>query len=166
MRSITIFVIMAINLVIQATILQHFRIFDVLPNTSLILIVVFSVLLGKNNGAIIGLITGLVQDIILGSPIGINAFIYLIIGVVIGRLESNIFKDNNLTPVFFTIMATIVYHLLFIGIMYVSNSGFNFLLVMKNILIIEVIYNSILSIFIYKLIYHLCRNPNYKYKVR
>jgi len=161
-----IFVIMSLNFIFQSTLFQHFRVFDVLPNTTLILIVVFSILWGKNKGAVIGLITGLIQDVVLGSIIGANALIYMFIGMSIGRLENSIFKDNSLTPVFFTTLATISYHFLFYLIMYITNIQFSFFQLFKQIIVIETVYNAIISIFIYKLIYHLFRHPNLRLRVR
>ena len=166
MRLMVIFIIMSLNFIFQSTLFQHFRVFDVLPNTTLILIVVFSILWGKNKGAVIGLIAGLVQDIVLGSTVGANALIYMLIGISIGRLENSIFKDNSLTPLFFTTLSTIAYHLLFYFIMYITNTQFNFFQLLKQIIVVETIYNAIISIFIYKLIYHLFRHPNLRLRVR
>lgn len=166
MRSMAVFTILAINIIIQSTILQHFRIFDVLPNTALILVVIFSVLWGRNNGAIIGLLAGLAQDILMGSAIGVNGLIYFFIALAIGTIENSILKDSNITPIFFTTLSTLAYYFGFMAVMYVSNTQFNFIQVFKDIVVLETLYNGFLSVVLYKLIYNLFKHPNLKLRVR
>ncbi|MEW9124214.1 MAG: rod shape-determining protein MreD [Thermotaleaceae bacterium] len=101
MRIFAVSTILIVNFLLHSTVLQHFRIFGIIPNTTLILVVHFSMLWGKNRGALIGFFAGLLQDIFLGNLFGANILIYMLLGYNLGMLEKTIFKDNPLTPLIF-----------------------------------------------------------------
>lgn len=166
MRVFVVAMIVIINFLIQSTILQYFRVLDILPNTSLLVVVVFSILWGKKRGATIGFFVGLLQDILLGSMIGTNSLIYMTIGYSIGIFEKNIYKDNYLTPVFFTIIATVIYHLIYYVIMYMTYNTLNIFLLFRKIIFLEGIYNSFLSIFVYRVIFHITKQTYMKVRIR
>ncbi|WP_053957517.1 rod shape-determining protein MreD [Inediibacterium massiliense] len=166
MKLFTVFMIMIVNFFIQSTWLQHFRLLDIIPNTTLIIVVVFSILWGKKKGATIGFFAGMLQDILLGSMIGANALVYMLVGYNIGIFEKNIYKDNHITPVLFTIAGTVSYHLLYYVIMYLTKHTFDFVFIFRKVVLIEMIYNSIVSIFIYRWIYKITQYPYMKAKIR
>ncbi|TCO79984.1 rod shape-determining protein MreD [Marinisporobacter balticus] len=166
MRALIISSIIILNFLMQSTLLQHFRILEILPNTSLIIVIVFAILSGKKRGAAIGFFTGMVQDILLGNMLGANTLIYMIIGYNIGIFEKNIYKDNYLTPVFFTIIATIIYHLMYYVIMYMTHNTINIFLLFRKIIFLEVIYNAIVSIFVYRAIFNISKHSYMKVKIR
>lgn len=123
---------------------------DVIPNTSLVIIVCYSLLSGKFRGASLGLFIGFIQDFIFYNTIGVHALIYFIIGFNIGSFEEKIYRDNPLVSVFFTVFATIGYNILFFTIMYFSSYDITITYVVNKQLFVEVIYNSIVSVFIFK----------------
>ena len=150
MNILTIFLIIIINFILQSTVLSYFSIFGVLPNTSLIIIVVIALLKGRKAGSIVGLIMGLLQDIIFSPVIGVNAFIYFFIGYFIGMAESKLSKDNALIPFVITIGSTIGYHLFYYLFMFFLGHNLNFSVFFKKVVIFETAYNSLLSILFYK----------------
>ena len=152
--------IVVLNFILQSTILQYIGISGVVPNTSLILVNIFGLLGGKNIGAIVGLITGLLQDIFFGGPIGINALTYSVIGYSIGLLDNKVFKENLLLPLSTTFVSTFAYHILYYLFMIFLSIDVSFTLMLKNILLKETIYNSLLSIILYKKILKYYRAPH------
>ncbi|AOT72753.1 rod shape-determining protein MreD [Geosporobacter ferrireducens] len=166
MRIFAVSMILITNFLLQSTLLQHFRVFGILPNTALILVVHFSILWGKNRGALIGFFAGLLQDIFLGNVFGVNALIYMLLGYNIGMLEKAIFKDNPLTPVLFTVLSTAIYHLFLFSLMYIYQIRTDFLPLLRNVILIEAVYNGLLSPFIYKRLYEFIKLPYIKVKTR
>lgn len=142
--------IIIINFIFQSTIIHYFSIFGVVPNTALIIIVIFGLLRGKKTASIAGLSAGLLQDIIFSPVIGINGFIYFFIGYAVGMAENKLSKDNILIPFFMTSISTIFYHLFYYLFMFFLSYNISFLDFFKNIVIIELIYNSFISILLYK----------------
>jgi len=120
----------------------------VLPNTSLILVVVFGALYGRNEGLYMALFTGIFQDLFLSKVLFINLMIYVVLAWIIGSFEESLFKDNFLTPLVITSVSTVSYHIIWISFMYLFRSNIDHNLVTK-VLVLETILNGIISVFIY-----------------
>jgi len=148
MKTRYIFLIALINFIFQSTWLQFFRLNGVLPNTSLILVVVFGALYGKKEGLYMALFAGVFQDLFLSKVLGVNLLIYVIVAWIIGSFEESLFKDNFLTPLVLTAVSTLSYHAIWLGTMYIFRSNIDYNL-MTRVLILETILNGILSIFLY-----------------
>jgi len=148
-KPIIISLIIVFNLILQSTVFQWIKIYGVLPNTALILVISLAIYNGKNKGAIIGFFIGILQDIIFGRIIGLNALIFMIIGYLVGLMDKKIFKDNLIIPFILTALATVFYES--INLLLIFSLGYRIELfnVLKKMLITEVTYNSILSPIIY-----------------
>ncbi len=150
-KYLIISIIIVLNFIIQFTWLQHFEILGCVPNTALVIVVCFSILYGREKGGIIGFFSGILQDFFLGNVIGAHALSYMLIGYNMGILEKFIFKDNFLTPVFFTVICTIFHYFLYYLILYLIHYPVQIMMLWQKSFLIEIIYNGILAIFVYKL---------------
>jgi len=154
------------NFIFQSTIFQYFRIMDVAPNTSIIIIVTLALLFGKKTGAIVGLCIGLLQDVFFCDVIGVNTLIYFATGYIVGLTDKKVFKENLLLPFTFTGVTTISYHIIYFFFMYFLSINIHFIKLLKNVIFIEVIYNSVLSIFFYKQIIKLYNGTGINFRKR
>lgn len=152
MNTFLIIVMVLVNFILQTTILPSFSIFGVVPNTALILIIIISLNKGKYYGGFVGMAIGIIQDIIFASTIGINAFIYFFIGFIIGALENTMARDNIVIPVICAFLGTIFYNVMYFLFLFFLSREVPFALFMKDVLLIEIVYNSLLTIIIYKII--------------
>lgn len=148
MKTRYIFLIALINFIFQSTWLQYFRINGVLPNTSLILVVVFGALYGRREGLYMALFAGAFQDMFLSKVLCVNLMIYVIVAWIIGTFEASLFKDNFITPLFITGVSTVSYNLIWLAVMYLFRSSVDSNLVIK-IFLGETALNSIISVFVY-----------------
>lgn len=148
-KSIIIGLIILFNLIFQSTLFQWIEIYGVVPNTALILVISFSIYSGKNRGAIIGFFTGILQDIIFGRMIGLNALIFMIVGYLVGFMDQKIFKDSLLIPFTLTILTTILYETTNLLLIFLLGYRIELLSIIKKVLVIEVIYNSVVSLVVY-----------------
>ena len=153
MKAIIISIIILVNFILQSTLFQFLRINNVIPNTSLILVICFAINSDKKRAALIGFIIGILQDIIFGKIIGLDALIYLLLGYLISLINKNIFKENFIIPFVFTAFGTVVYYIICTFFVYFSGFNMDFLGIFKNMLVTEVFYNAIVSIVIYKYVY-------------
>ncbi|MBG0763652.1 MAG: rod shape-determining protein MreD [Tissierellales bacterium] len=64
MKRIFPFVILFLSLIIQSTILQFIKIVDIVPNISLIFLIIFSIQLGEYYGGLLGLFLGIITDVL------------------------------------------------------------------------------------------------------
>lgn len=148
MKTRYVFLIALVNFIFQSTWLQFFRINGVLPNTSLILVVVFGALYGKREGLYMALFAGVFQDLFLSKILCINLLIYVIVAWIIGSFEESLFKDNFLTPLVITGVSTISYHMIWLGVMYILRSNVDNNIIMK-VVVLETILNGVISVFVY-----------------
>ncbi len=149
MGTIIIGLIILFNLILQSTLFQQIEIYGVAPNTALILVISFAIYSGRNKGAGIGFFVGILQDIIFGRTIGLNALVFMIIGYLIGLMDQKVFKDNLLIPFIFTALTTIIYEMINLLLIFLLGYRIELLNIIKKMLIIEVIYNSIISLIIH-----------------
>lgn len=146
MIIITIF----INFILESTILNRVMFFGVTPNLGLILVVIIALSRGRKTGGLAGIITGLLSDIVFSEVIGIKAFIYFFIGYVVGMSENKLSRENIFIPIIMTIGSTFFYHLMYMAFMFFLNNKIYMNGSFKHIFLLELLYNSILVIPLYK----------------
>lgn len=163
MNILIILLVIIINFILQSTIIPYLGILGVVPNTSIIIIVIISLLKGKRTGSITGLLMGLLQDLIFSPIIGVNGFIYFFTGYFVGMLESKLSKDSFLIPFIITIVATIGYHLFYALFMFFLGHNINLIVLFEETVIFEVVYNSLVSILFYKWFSNMFKVPSLKF---
>ncbi|HZJ76667.1 MAG TPA: rod shape-determining protein MreD [Oscillospiraceae bacterium] len=149
MRTIIINLIVLFNFILQSTLFQWIKIYGVVPNTSLILVISFAIYSGKNEGAVIGFFIGILQDIIFGRTIGLSALILMIVGYLVGLMDQKIFKDSLFIPFILTALTTVFYEMTNFLLIFLLGHKIELLNIIKKMLITEVIYNSVVSIIVY-----------------
>lgn len=149
MTIIILLMVLFLNFFLQSTIIPYMSILGVVPNTALLIVISISLLKGKYYGGFTGLFIGILQDIVFSSVVGINAFIYFFAGYLIGLVENKLSRDNLFIPLIFSIIGTIYYNFSYYIFMFFLSLDIPFLLFTKNIMIIEIIYNAVLSIPVY-----------------
>lgn len=149
MKNLIIGIIIVGNFIMQSTALHNLSFLGVLPNTTLIIIITFAVHFGKNKGAVIGVIAGLIQDVIFGRAIGMNALAYMLTGYFIGMMSQKIIKENIITPILLTAISTILNACINLFFIYFLGFTTEVLLLFRESIIVEMPYNLVLSIPIY-----------------
>ena len=144
--KVLLLLLIVVNIVFQSTVLHNFQILGIIPNIPLLLVVSLSIYLGKVKGSIVGFLFGIFQDISFGPIIGLNAFIFLIIGYMVGLMDEKFFKDNYIIPILLTAAATIAYESISIMFIYFLGYNIDILSINTQIVTTQMIYNSILSI--------------------
>ena len=136
---------------LQENFFSWFTIAGVMPNLFVIYILFIGLFSGKNKGTVYGLVIGLILDIIVGDKIGIYTITLGGVGFAAGIFAKNFSKDSRITIMLMVAGLTFLFEL----VVYILNYlllNINFeIWTFLRILIIEVIYNIILSIIIYPL---------------
>ncbi len=148
MKTRNLVLLSLIIFILHSTIFQFLRIYGIMPNISLIFIVVFSSIYPEKEGILLAMFLGLFQDVFLSITLGINLLIYVPIAYVIHTLEVSLFKDNILTPIIFLFASTLFYYLAFFSFMFFLDGS----IVFEKFMIIgikESIYNIVIGVFIY-----------------
>ncbi len=149
MKWIYVVLLSVANFILQSTLFDALRINGVAFNTSLILVVFMALVFGNRNALTAAVISGLMQDIFYGWAIGVNVFIYVFIAILIDMIDESVFKDKSMTPFVLIIGATLFYHIMYIGFIFILRVPTDYSLVPLRFLI-EVVMNTVLGLVIYK----------------
>lgn len=148
MKTRTLLLLAFVIFILHSTVFQFLRIYGIMPNISLIFIVVFSAIFPEKEGLILALFLAIFQDVFLSMTLGINLLIYVPIALVIHMMEDSLFKDNFLTPVAFLGISTLFYYLAYFSFMYFLDGN----VVFKPYMIVgikEMLYNIVVGVFVY-----------------
>jgi rod shape-determining protein MreD len=145
MKKIFPFILILISFILQSTIFQFVKIFDVVPNISLILLVIFAVQFGEYYGGLLGIFIGILTDVMYVGFFGINTFIYFVIGYILGRFKDNVYKEDYLTYYTAVGIMTLLYNALFYIIIFFLQIETNSIVNMIKPVTVEIILNLILT---------------------
>jgi len=147
-------------ILLQSTVLDYIKIYNVKPNLIIVFTVSVALLNGNIEGAIVGFFAGLSQDIATGKLIGFYALLGLYLGLAVGSINKRLYRDNIFVVIFFTFISTIVYEstVYFLWSLRSIISGqVNLLYPLKAVILPEVVYNSAISVFVYIFVIKLTR---------
>lgn len=105
-------VLFFVAVILQTTVLHFLQIGGVKPDLLLIIVILAAVMRGKRMGAGLGFIYGLLEDLLVGKYIGLQALTKMLTGYFIGRLERRIFSDNVFVPVVVGALGTLIHSVL------------------------------------------------------
>lgn len=151
-KALTILLLIISFLVIyflQANFFSWFTIATVKPNLFIIFILFISLFAGYKVGISFGILSGLFLDIIIGKNIGTTAIMFGIIGAIGGYFDKNFSKESKLTIILMVVGCTFIYE---IGAYLIQIIRLSINVEIKEfiiMLVIEAIYNIILTIIIY-----------------
>ena len=137
---------------LQVNFFSWFNLAGVKPNLFVILILIIGLFAGKGIGTILGIFCGISLDFLIGKSIGISALMLGIVGFVGGYLDKNFSKDSRVTMITMIVISTLIYELGEYIFNYFINSAQIIIWNFIKILIIELVYNTIITIIIYPLI--------------
>jgi len=101
------------GLLLQCTLFSHAAIAGVKPDFVLILVLFTAILEGPKKGILYGYTLGLLEDIITGRFIGLNALSKALTGFIVGWFTGRTYSENLLVPIISVFVGTIFNGLFF-----------------------------------------------------
>lgn len=151
MRSICKYLLIVLIIILQATLFRYIAFLGVKPDALLILVIAFSLLNGTNEGIVLSLFGGILMDVLFNNAIGFVTISLLIVAYLTGLLGKNVFKENTFVAFVFVFLGTILYNLIMVFSMllmkYDLDSSY-----LLNVIIVQSVYNSFITIFVYRYI--------------
>lgn len=142
-------------MILQSTVLNYFKFYNVKPNFIIVFITCVALLQGSIEGAVFGFFIGLAQDMLFGKMLGFYALLGLYLGFASGSLNKKLYRDNLVVITFITFVSTIIHEgfVFFFNMLEDVIAGTaDLIFAFKNIILIEAVCNSIVSLFIYVLL--------------
>lgn len=123
LRILAYAVLVVLTAVFQTAFFPHLG-FGVKPDLLLIIVLSFSLVGGTRSGTTAGIFIGLVQDLLSGGFIGLNALTKSLVGFLVGVVEKNIFHDALLVPALAVFGGTIVNEVVYLLIVHSFDQRF------------------------------------------
>lgn len=150
--TVILFIVFLIIYFLQANFFPNFTIAGISPNLFVILVLFIGLYANQTLGISFGIIVGLFLDSIYSKSIGPSAIMLCIIGFLGAYFDKNFSKDNKLTILLMVAGATAIYELGLYSLKALI-LGYDFeMFEFIRIVLLEILYNSLLTIIIYPLI--------------
>lgn len=137
---------------LQVNFFEWFTIAGIKPNLFIIYILFIGLFGSKSMGIVYGSIFGIILDLLFGEKVGINLAGFALVGIIASVFDKNFSKDSRITIMFMVFGTTIIFEVISYFMNYVLYSLNMEMFRFIQILIIEVVYNILITIIIYPLI--------------
>jgi len=139
--------------ILQTTIFQSFRLFGVVPNLNVLMIILLTALLNRWIGIRGAVYLGILQDLFVSPALGLHTLVYVIIAVVISIFEDQVFRDNVIAVLLMIVASTLLYHGLFWVISYFMDMQMSLQDLLFKVLFVEGFYNLLLGYPLYHMLF-------------
>jgi len=142
-----------VGIILQDTVLNVISIAEGKPDFVLILVVFFALFHGSVQGGLLGVVFGLMEDLMTGRFIGLNAICKGLTGFIIGAMSERLYKNNFFIPVVTVLIATFLHSIVYLlcGFLIGMNLEAARLLMVT---IPDAVYNVVFSPLFYAIFYH------------
>lgn len=137
---------------LQADFFSWFTISGIKPNLFVIYILFIGLFGNRSMGIIYGAVCGIFLDLLYETNVGINLTGLVLIGLLAILFNKNFSKDSRITIMFMVFGTTIIFEVITYFINYVLYSTNVEVISFIKILIVEVVYNILITIIIYPLL--------------
>ena len=152
-RKIVIALMIIVCFLLQSTLFQSLSLASISPNLLIILTSAYGFMKGKKEGMAVGFFCGLLEDIFFGRLLGMHALIYMYIGYANGYFNQIFYGEDIKLPMALISASELAYGLGTYLIMFLMRSRFDFFYYLKRIILPELLYTVIVTLFVYRIIY-------------
>lgn len=141
-------------LLIEGSLLAHFFGGSDMPDLLLVMVICLSFIQGERKGMVLGLLAGLLQDLLFGPAIGFFGLAKMVTAYLVGLASREIYKDHLFGLMVIVFIATFVHEfiVIFLGLLFLDGAGSFFYL--TDILFLEkTVYHLLLAAAVYLLLY-------------
>ncbi|MBO8128587.1 MAG: rod shape-determining protein MreD [Peptococcaceae bacterium] len=160
MSRFSLLFLVGIALILQSTVLHFVQVAGVKPDLILVLVVIHAILNGPRKGAFLGFMAGLLQDLLTGYFVGLNAISKALIGGLVGLGQYNIYKDNVLIIGVIGFGATLGAEAINYFLLLVLGVEIALREVLLRLLIPLGFYNAAVTVLVFRPYYHHISNKN------
>ncbi len=138
-------VMLAIATLLQTTVAPNIRILGANPDFALIIVVCVGLLKGSEIGAVFGFATGTLVAIALMEPLGLSAFVFVLIGYFAGRYAETADLSAGYAPLVSAFAATLLANVLLATAQFLLERQVPLGFFLGRVLIPSLILNTLLA---------------------
>lgn len=152
LRVLADFLMIIICFILQNTVFQSLALASISPNLLVILTSSMGLMRGKKEGMLVGFFCGFLVDIFYGDLFGFYALVYMYIGYVNGFFNKIFYDDDIKLPMLVISASEFLYSLIVYVFLFLIRTRFNFGYYFIHIIIPELVYTIVVTLFLYRLI--------------
>ncbi len=138
--------------ILQCSVFGTISMTGIVPNLLIILTSAFGFMRGETDGCVIGFICGLLYDVFFGEIIGFYALVLMYIGFMNGKFSRIFYPEDIKLPLALISISDLTYGMLCYLILFLLRGKFEFTYYLTKIIIPEVLYTILVTLFLYPLI--------------
>ena len=138
--------------ILQNTIFQTLALASISPNLLVILTSSIGLMRGKKEGMLVGFFCGFMVDIFYGDLFGFYALVYMYIGYLSGFFNKIFYDDDNKLPMLRISASEFLYSLIVYVFLFMFRTRFEFGYYLIHIIIPELVYTIVVTLFLYRII--------------
>ena len=153
MKYLILFLCAFVGVILQDTVFNAISIAGGKPDFVLILVVFYALFHGSVSGGLLGVAFGLMEDLLTGRFIGLNAICKGLIGLIVGSMSNRLYKNNFFIPVVTILITTFlcsIFYVIFSGMIGLNVGALRLMMLSIS----DAIYNVVFSPFFYSVFYH------------
>lgn len=152
LRVLADFLMIILCFILQNTVFQALALASISPNLLVILTSSMGLMRGKKEGMLVGFFCGFLVDIFYGDLFGFYALVYMYIGYVNGFFNKIFYDDDIKLPMLVISASEFLYSLIVYVFLFLIRTRFNFGYYFIHIIIPELVYTIVVTLFLYRLI--------------
>lgn len=130
------------------------------PNLLLILTFSFGFMDGKRAGMLYGLVAGLLLDLFYSGPFGFYTLFYIYVGYINGICTKYYYEDYITLPLILSVVNELAYNMYVYIFRFLVRGRLNFLYYFRELMIPEIIFTVVTTLFVYRLLLYISRRLN------
>jgi rod shape-determining protein MreD len=151
-RKITVFIIIGVCYLLQTTFFDTLSFASISPNLLIIVTSSFGFMRGRKEGLFIGFFCGLLLDIFGGGVLGFYSLLYMYIGYINGMFRKLFYPEDIKLPMLLIAVSDFSCSLIIYFLLFLFRGKFDILYYLLNIMIPELVYTMVVTIFLYFII--------------
>ena len=148
MKRLIVFIIMILLLVLDNSLCPFFAISRAVPSLLFVFAIAYSIIYGKTEATIVGIFSGVLQDIYFTNCFGINCLVNMICCFIVATIGESIWKEKKVVPVASMFGISIFKYYIVCLILYLIGINTE---IIRGVFI--AVYNSVIMFFVYSIIF-------------
>jgi rod shape-determining protein MreD len=145
-------VVLAVAVLLQTSLAPHLRLLGAHPDFALIAVVCVALVKGSETGAVFGFLTGMITAVAAMEPLGVAAFVFVLVGYFAGRYAETADLPAGLAPLLTVFTATLVANVLFAMAQFLLTREVPLGFFLGRVLLPSLVFNTLLAAPVYLLV--------------
>ncbi|HAP32712.1 MAG TPA: rod shape-determining protein MreD, partial [Firmicutes bacterium] len=149
-----VFLLSILILLIEGSLLAIFFGGADMPDLLLVMVTCLAFIQGERRGMVLGLLAGLLQDLLFSPAIGFFGLAKMVTAYLVGLASREIYKDQLFGLIAIVFLATFIHEfiIIFLGLLFWGGAG-SFLYLLDHLFLAKTVYHLLLAMPLYLLLH-------------